>query len=110
LLATVVFIASIVVPLAKLITLSLLLILVQRRSTWRPLLRSRLYRMIDFIGRWSMLDIFVVALLVALVQIPSLAAITVGPGALAFGALVVTTMVASMSFDPRLIWDPIDDA
>jgi paraquat-inducible protein A len=107
--AMVVFVASIVVPMVKLVILSASLILVQRRSSWRPLQRTHLYRFVDFIGRWSMLDIFVIGLLVALVQIPSLATIKAGSGALAFGALVVVTMVASMSFDPRLIWDPVNN-
>jgi len=106
-LATIVFIASIVVPLAKLITLSVLLILTQRRSALVPLQRSRLYRLVDFIGRWSMLDIFVAGILAALMQIQSLALIKIGPGAIAFGVLVMLTMLASMSFDPRLVWDPI---
>ncbi|HVK55160.1 MAG TPA: paraquat-inducible protein A [Burkholderiales bacterium] len=107
-LAAIVFIASFVVPLAKLLALTLLLVLAQRRSTWQPMQRSQLYRFVDFIGRWSMLDIFVIALLVGLVQIPSVAEITAGPGALAFGVLVVLTMLASMSFDPRLTWDAED--
>lgn len=107
LLAIIVFIASFVVPLAKLLILTVLVIYTQRKSTWNPLQRTKLYRTVEFIGRWSMLDIFVIGLLVALVQIPSIAQIKAGPGSLAFGALVVVTMLASMSFDPRLIWDPI---
>jgi len=106
-LALVVFIASIMVPLMKLIALTLLLISVQRRSTWQPLQRAKLYRVVEFVGRWSMLDIYVVAILAALVQIGSLATINAGPAALAFGAVVVLTMVAAMEFDPRLIWDPL---
>ena len=105
LLAALVFFASIVVPLAKLLTLSFLLLSVQRRWAWRPLVRARLFRSIEFVGRWSMLDIYVVTLLVGLVQVQSLAAIHAGPGAVAFGAVVVLTMLASQSFDPRLIWD-----
>lgn len=105
--AAIVFIASIGVPLLKFIVLSGLLISVQRRSTWRPQQRARLYRLVDYVGRWSMLDIYVVALLVGLVQIKTLALIVVGPAAVAFGAVVVLTMLASISFDPRLIWDPI---
>jgi paraquat-inducible protein A len=69
---------------------------------------ARLYRLVEFIGRWSMLDIYVVTLLVALVQLKSLALVKAGPGALAFGAVVVLTMFAAMAFDPRLIWDPVD--
>lgn len=103
--ALIVFIASIVTPLLKLVSLSALVISVQRKSTWRPHTRARLYRMVSLVGRWSMLDIFVVTVLVALVQIQSVAVITAGPGALAFGAVVVLTMFAAFSFDPRLIWD-----
>ena len=108
--ALIVFIASIVTPLLKLVTLSALVISVQRKSTWRPHLRARLYRVVSLVGRWSMLDIFVVAVLVALVQIQSIAVITAGPGAFAFGAVVVLTMFAAFSFDPRLIWDPVKAA
>jgi len=105
--AAIVFVASIVVPLFKIIALALLLISVQRRSTrWIPQ-RARLYRLVEAVGRWSMLDIFVVTLLAALVQIRSLAIVKAGPAAIAFGAVVVLTMLAAMAFDSRLIWDPI---
>jgi paraquat-inducible protein A len=103
--ATIVFVASNVVPILKLIVLTFLVISVQRKSAWRPKLRARMYAIVAFIGRWSMLDIFVVTVLVALVQIKSLAVIEAGPGALAFGAVVVLTIFAATSFDPRLIWD-----
>ena len=106
-LALVVFIASIMVPLLKLIAMTLLLITVQRRSTWQPVQRTRLYRVVELVGRWSMLDIYVVSILAALVQIGSLATINAGPAALAFGAVVVLTMFAALQFDPRLIWDPL---
>jgi paraquat-inducible protein A len=105
--ALIVFIASIVTPLLKLFTLSALLISVQRKSTWQPHRRAQLYRVVSLVGRWSMLDIFVVTVLVALVQLQSVAVITAGPGALAFGAVVVLTMFAAFSFDPRLIWDAV---
>ena len=104
-LAILVFFASIVVPLVKLFALSYLVASVRRRSTAHPLERARLYRFLEFIGRWSMLDIFVVTLLTALVRIKTLAIITPGPGAVAFGAVVVLTMLAAMAFDPRLVWD-----
>jgi paraquat-inducible protein A len=106
-LALVVFIASIMVPLLKLIAMTLLLITVQRRSTWQPVQRTRLYRVVELVGRWSMLDIYVVSILAALVQIGSLATVNAGPAALAFGAVVVLTMFSAMEFDPRLIWDPL---
>jgi len=104
--AVIVFIASITIPLLKLISLTLLLVSVQRRSRWNPLQRTRLYRLLELVGRWSMLDIYVVTLLAALVQLGSMATVKAGPASLAFGAVVVLTMLASMQFDPRLIWDP----
>ena len=109
-LALIVFFASILVPLAKILGLALLLVSVQLRSSWRPAERARLYRLVESIGRWSMLDIFVVALLVTVVQLTALAAVHAGPAALAFGAVVVLTMAAAQSFDPRLIWDPLEQA
>ncbi|MES0873406.1 paraquat-inducible protein A [Sinimarinibacterium thermocellulolyticum] len=103
--AVIVFVASIVVPLAKIAVLALLLVTAQRRSAWRQAERARLYRFIEFIGYWSMLDVFVVALLVGLVHFRGLAEVQPGGGAVAFAAVVVLTMLASKSFDPRLIWD-----
>ncbi|OGR23574.1 MAG: paraquat-inducible protein A [Desulfuromonadales bacterium GWD2_54_10] len=105
--AIIVFIASVTIPLLKLISLTLLLVTVQRRSRWHPRQRTRLYRLVELVGRWSMLDIYVVTLLAALVQLGSMATVKAGPAALAFGAVVVLTMFASMQFDPRLIWDPL---
>ncbi len=107
-LALLVFFASITVPVAKLIVLTGLTISVQRGSLRKPAQRTRLYRIVEFIGRWSMLDIFAVAILTALVQLKSLAEVTAGPAVLAFGAVCVLTILASHAFDPRLIWDPID--
>lgn len=104
-LAAVVFIASFLVPLLKLTSLFILLISAQQKSTWRQLERAKLYRLIELIGRWSMLDVFVVSLLVGLVQMQGFAQINAGVGIVAFGAVVVLTMLASLSFDPRLIWD-----
>jgi paraquat-inducible protein A len=106
--AAIIFIASFVVPLFKLAVMILLLITVQRRSRWQLLQRTRLYRVVDLIGRWSMLDVFVVSLLSGLVQIRGFAEIHPGPGIPAFAAVVILTMLASMSFDPRLIWDAAD--
>jgi len=105
-LALIVFIASILVPSAKLLAMTFLLVSVQLRSTWDPMQRTKMYRIVELVGRWSMLDIFVVAILVALVQLQALATIRAGLGAVAFGAVVVLTMFAAMEFDPRLIWDP----
>ena len=103
--ALVIFLASVFIPLLKLLLLIFLLISVQRKSTWRQHDRTRLYRIVEIIGRWSMVDIFVVTILVALVHLGGLATIHAGPGAVFFGAVVVITMFAAMSFDPRLIWD-----
>jgi paraquat-inducible protein A len=103
--AIIVFIASITVPLFKLVALTLLLISLRGRSSWGPKQRTQLYRLIRLVGRWSMLDIFVAALLSTLVQFKFLATVEVGPAALPFGAVVVITMIAAMQFDPRLIWD-----
>lgn len=104
-LALLVFTASIVVPLLKLLALGSLLLAIGRKSPGHALHRSRLFRIVEFVGRWSMLDVYAVALLVSLVQVRSLATIHVGLGALAFGAVVVLTMLAAQSFDERLLWD-----
>ena len=106
--ALVIFIASIFVPLAKLLILTFLLISVDRRWQWRPRDRTRLYRITEAIGRWSMTDIYVVTILVALVKLGGLASIEAEPGAIFFAAVVVSTMFAAMSFDPRLIWDSME--
>ncbi|MFO7716851.1 paraquat-inducible protein A [Desulfosarcina sp.] len=106
--ALIIFVASIVVPIAKLLILSGLLISVQRSSRWRPEERTRLYRITELVGRWSMLDVFVVTVLVALVRLGYLTTIEAGIGVVYFAAVVVITMVAAMSFDPRLIWDALE--
>ena len=106
--ALVIFVASVAVPLIKLFVLAFLLISVQRKSRWRPEDRTRLYRIAEAVGRWSMVDIFVVTILVALVKLGGLASIDAGPAAVYFAAVVVTTMFAAMSFDPRLIWDVME--
>ncbi|MGZ8247653.1 paraquat-inducible protein A [Methylomagnum sp.] len=108
-LALLVFFASIVVPAVKLIALTYLAVSVGRRSTQHQTGRAKLYRLLEFIGRWSMLDVYVVTLLSALVQLQSLATIKPEPGAVAFGAVVVLTMLAAMAFDPRLIWDMVEE-
>jgi paraquat-inducible protein A len=105
-LAVVILIASIFIPLGKLFALSLLLFSVHRRWRGGRLQRARLYRVIERVGRWSMTDIFVAAILSTLVQFKGLATIRVGPAAVAFGAVVVLTMLATQAFDPRLIWHP----
>lgn len=103
--ALLVFFASVTVPVLKLIGLAYLLLSVQRRSAWRPRDRTRLYRVIEGVGRWSMVDVFMTGILAALVALGNLASIAPGPGAVAFCAVVVATILASMAFDPRLMWD-----
>ena len=93
----------------KIAILILLLITVQIKSAWRPVDRTRLYRLVEIVGKWSMTDIYVVTVLVALVQMGNLATITAGWGALFFGAVVVLTIFAARSFDPRLIWDSLEN-
>ena len=107
-LAAVVFVASILVPLLKLATLIFLLVSVQLRSRWRQRDRTLLYRITEAVGRWSMVDIYVVTILVALVHLGNLASVEAQVGAVFFAAVVVITLFAAMSFDPRLIWDSVE--
>jgi paraquat-inducible protein A len=107
--ALLVFFASITVPVLKLIGLVYLLLSVRRRSTRRLRDRTRMYRIIEGVGRWSMVDVFMIGILSALVALGNLATIEPGPGALAFCAVVVITIFASMSFDPRLMWDAANE-
>jgi paraquat-inducible protein A len=109
-LALIVFIASIAVPILKIVALTLLALTAWRRSRWRQAERATLYRVIETVGHWSMLDVFVVVLLVGMVRFGAFASVEPGPGLLAFGGVVVLTMLASASFDPRLIWpEPATD-
>jgi len=103
-----VFVASIMVPLLKILAIGVLVWMSARRSHAHPLARIRLYRVVEFIGRWSLLDIYAVTILVALVRMGALASVQPRAGALAFAAVVVLTLLAAQSFDPRAIWDPID--
>ncbi len=103
--ALVIFVASVMVPVGKLFALGWLCLVSRRGHHVNAHSRTVLYRITDFIGRWSMVDVFVVAILVALIRAGTLMSITPGPAELAFGAVVVLTMLAAMSFDPRLIWD-----
>jgi len=104
-LAALVFFASILVPVLKLVGLTILLVSTQMRSTGRLRDRTRLYRIVDAVGRWSMIDIFMESILVALVQFGALATIDPGFGAIAFAGVVIITMFAAEGFDPRLMWD-----
>ena len=108
-LALIVFIASIAVPILKIGALTLLALTARRESRWRQVERAKLYRVLETVGHWSMLDVFVVVLLVGMVRFGAFASVEPGPGLLAFGGVVVLTMLASASFDPRLIWPATDD-
>lgn len=104
-LALIVFLASVAVPVLKLAGLAAMLLAIRRRSAARLLGRTRLYRFIEVVGRWSMIDVFVVAVLVALVRFGALASISSEVGAACFAGVVVLTMLAAEAFDPRLMWD-----
>lgn len=103
--AAVVFIASFVVPIFKITCIIILLLSVQRRWDINRVTLTRVYRVVEFLGRWSMLDVFVVAVLVGLVQLGQVVTVEAGMGIMTFGVAVILTMLSSMSFDPRLIWD-----
>ena len=104
-LALLVFFASVTVPVLKLIGIVFLLISTQRASRWRLRDRAVLYRIVEAVGRWSMIDIFMLSILAGLVQLGSIATIAPGVGAISFAAVVITTMFAATAFDPRLMWD-----
>ncbi len=103
-LALIVFVASIVVPVLKIAALAMLVWTARRASRWRQQARAKVYRVIESVGHWSMLDVYVVALLAATVRFGPIANVAAGPGLLAFATVVVLTLVATWSFDPKLIW------
>ena len=103
--ALVIFIASVLVPCTKFLVLGLLLVTSQRRSSWAMRERARLYRLVELIGYWSMLDVLVVAMVAALVKFKALSTIEPRVGIFFFGMAVILTMLSAMNFDPRLIWD-----
>lgn len=107
--ALVIFTASIFVPFMKFLILIYLLLSVQFKSIRRPKDRTVLYRITEAVGRWSMVDVYVVTILVALVKLGVLADVEAGPAAIYFAAVVVMTMFAAESFDPRLIWDAMEE-
>jgi paraquat-inducible protein A len=107
--ALVIFVASIFVPFLKFIILIYLLLSVQFKSIKRPKDRTVLYRITEAVGRWSMVDIYVVTILIALVKLGVLANIEAGPAAIYFAAMVAITMIAAENFDPRLIWDVVEE-
>ena len=103
--AGIVFFASVMIPIGKFLAISYLAISVKQRSTLNMHQRNRLFDVVEFIGRWSMIDVFVVAILSALVQLNAVATINPGIAAVSFALSVIFTMLAAQSFDPRLIWD-----
>jgi paraquat-inducible protein A len=107
--ALIIFVASILVPLGKMIVLSWMCLSVQLGSKFALRQKTKLYRITEFVGRWSMIDVFVVGILVALVQVGNIMSIRPGIAVVAFAGMVATTMLASAAFDPRLLWAPGDE-
>jgi len=107
-LALIVLFASVLVPVLKLVSLTWFVLAVRQKWRWGLQFRTRLYRWVDAIGRWSNIDVFMISLLVALVQFGVLATVEAKPGAVAFAAVVVITMFAAEAFDPRLMWDAVE--
>lgn len=107
--ALVIFLFSVMVPIGKLISMFYLIWTVKRHSPVSPRQRTVMYQITEFVGKWSMVDVFVVSILVALVHLGGLLAIRPGIAALSFAGLVIVTMIAAESFDPRLIWDEMED-
>ncbi len=103
--ALIIFSASVLLPLLKMISIAYILLMIQRGSNTRKTEKTKLYILAEIMGRWSMVDVFVVALLAALVQLGSLTNIQPGPAGAAFAAMVILTMFSAMAFDPKLIWD-----
>ena len=106
-LAVLVFVASVAIPILKILIIGFLLLSVRGESKLDPVARTRLYRFVELVGRWSMVDIFMVSILIALVRLGNIAEITPGVGAMAFASVVVLTMLSALSFDPRLMWDKL---
>lgn len=107
--ALIVFIASILVPLLKMFGLALILLAVQFNWQRNVRLRTKMYRMIEYVGRWSMLDIFVISILLGIVKFNKVASVDIEPAALLFESVVLLTMFAALRFDSRLIWDDINE-
>ncbi|MDC9728187.1 MAG: paraquat-inducible protein A [Methyloprofundus sp.] len=108
--AAIVFIASVFVPLLKMVALAYILLAIQFKWQKGVLLRSKMYRMVEFIGRWSMLDIFVISILLAIVKFGNVASVNLEPAALLFELVVILTMLAALCLDSRLIWDSGNDS
>jgi paraquat-inducible protein A len=107
--AVIVFIASILVPLLKMLALAMILLAVQYKRQCNVCIRTKLYRIVEFVGRWSMLDIFVISILLTIVKFNNMASVEVEPAAWIFASVVILTMLAAKRFDSRLIWDEINE-
>lgn len=107
--ALVIFLFSVMVPISKFLSMFYLVWTVKRHSRVSPRQRTVMYQVTEFVGKWSMVDVFVVAILVALVHLGGLLAIRPGVAALSFAGVVIVTMIAAESFDPRLIWDEMEE-
>ncbi len=107
--AIIILIASVVIPVGKFLAVAFLVLSVRRPSNLSPAARNVLHEIVEYIGRWSMIDVFVVAILASLVQLQTVAAITPGPASLTFAMSVVFTMLSAQAFDPRLIWDTTEE-
>ena len=107
--ALIILVASVGIPVAKFFSIAFLALSVSNRTTASPEARHRVYDIVEYIGRWSMIDVFVVAILSSLVQFSAVATITPGPASLAFALSVIFTMLSAQSFDSRRIWDSLDD-
>jgi paraquat-inducible protein A len=107
--AMVIFVFSVMVPSGKILAMFYLLWTVKRQSQDKPIQRTKMYQITEFVGKWSMVDVFVVAILVALVNLGGLLVIRPGIAAVSFAAVVIITMIAAESFDPRLIWDNMEE-
>lgn len=105
LVAVIIFSASILIPILKMLALAWLCLAASGKARTSPKNLTRLYHVTELVGRWSMVDVFVVAILVALVQVGAITTVLSGPAIVSFAAVVILTMFAAMSFDPRLLWD-----
>jgi paraquat-inducible protein A len=107
--AAVIFIASVIVPMAKMFALAWLCYSANRADKIKQYELTKLYRVTEFIGKWSMVDVFVVAILVALIQLGEIMSIKVGFAATAFAGVVIMTMISAHQFDTRILWDKVDE-
>lgn len=107
--AVIVFIASILVPALKIIALAMILLATQFKWSMSTYMRTKMYRIIEFVGRWSMLDVFVISILLGIVKFNKIASVDIEPAGLLFAVVIILTMLAAMRFDSRLIWDDINE-